>query len=121
MRHHDGTIPIYSYERPCQRAGHHGGMDEARVGMMTESQGRQVEEVNEKDELGPDEVAAGEEHHEGKLKQIVEDEMGTASTRSVDLLNIAREEVEDVSKLQNEQDDAGSPGQRCGILERASG
>lgn len=39
VRHHDSAIPIYSHESPCQRARHHGGVDEARIGMVAESQG----------------------------------------------------------------------------------
>lgn len=91
MRYHDCTVPVNSHEGPCQRTGHHGGVDEPGVCMMAEGHRRQVEEVNDKDELSPDEVAAGEQHHEGKVEQIVEDEVRTASGRSIDLRNIARE------------------------------
>lgn len=54
-------------------------------------------------------MTADEAHHKSKMKQVVQDEVRTAGTGSIDLLNIAREEVEDVAKLQDEQDDANSP------------
>lgn len=72
---HDGTVPVNSHEGPCQGARYHGGVDESRVCMMAEGHGRQVEEVDDKNELSPDEVAAGKEHHEGKVQQIVKDEV----------------------------------------------
>jgi hypothetical protein len=83
--------------------------------MMAEGHGRQVDEVDDENELSPDEVAAGKEHHEGEVKQIVKDEVRAASGCSINLCNIAREEVEDVAKLQDEQNNAGSPGQLSGV------
>lgn len=115
VRNHDGTIPVNSHESPCQGTRHHGGVDESRVCMVAEGHGRQVDEVDDENELSPDEVAAGKEHHEGEVKQVVEDEVRPASGRSIHLCNIAREEVQDVAKLQDEQDNAGSPGQRSGV------
>lgn len=42
---------------------------------MTEVQARQVKEVNDQDDLSPDEMAADKEHDEGELEKVVEDEV----------------------------------------------
>ncbi len=42
---------------------------------MTEVQRGQVEEVDNQDDLGPDKVAAHEEHDEGEGEKVVEDEV----------------------------------------------
>lgn len=75
--------------------------------MVAEGQRAQVEEVDDQDELGPDEVAADEEHDEGKVQQVVRDEVGPDGAGRVHLLEVAREEVHDITNLEEEQDDAG--------------
>lgn len=66
-------------------------------------------------------MATSEEQHEGQVKQVVEDEVGTDSSRSIDPLDVTREEVEDVAKLQDEQSNAGIFRQRCGNTKAAEG
>jgi len=75
--------------------------------MVAEGQRAQVEEVDNQDELSPDEVAANEEHDEGEVQQVVRDEVGTDGASRVHLFEVAREEVHNIADLGNEQDDAG--------------
>lgn len=42
---------------------------------MAEVERRQVEEVDDQDQLSPDEVGSDEEHDEGKVEEVVEDEV----------------------------------------------
>lgn len=82
-------------------------MDEPGVIGVAEGHGALVDEVDDEDELGPDEVAADEEHDEGEVQQVVHDEVGADGAGRVHLLNVAREEVIDVAELREEQDNAG--------------
>lgn len=104
--HCDGTIPVDGHEGPCQRAGDDGGMDEAWVGVVAEGEGGEVEEVDDQDDLGPGEMGTGEEHDEGEVEKVVEDEVRAYGGSGIDLFNVAREEVQDIADLQDEQDDA---------------
>ena len=80
-------------------------MDEAWGGWVAEVQARQVEEVDDQDDLGPDEVAADEEHDEGELKEVVEDEVGSNRGGGVDVVSVGGEEVPDIADLEDEQED----------------
>jgi hypothetical protein len=50
-------------------------VDEARVGVVAEVERREVGEVEQQHDLGPDEVRAHEEHDEGEVQQVVDDEV----------------------------------------------
>ena len=56
--HHDGAVPVDGHKGPGQRARHGGHVDQARVGVVAEVERRQVEEVDNQNHLGPDEVRA---------------------------------------------------------------
>lgn len=58
--HSDGTIPVQSNK--CPRKGSRCGwdVDESRVGAVAEVEGGQVEEVDDQDDLSPDEVGTNE-------------------------------------------------------------
>lgn len=64
-------------------------MDEAWVGVVAEGQGGEVEEVDDENDLGPDEMAPGEQHYPSEMEQIVQDEVGSAGASCVDLFDIA--------------------------------
>ena len=72
---------------------------------MAEIQARQVEEVDDQDDLRPDEVAADEEHDEGELKEVVEDEVGSNGCGGVDVVSVGGEQVPDIADLEDEQED----------------
>lgn len=101
------AILTNSDKSPSQGARDDGGVDEPGVRMVAEGQRAQVEEVDDQDELSPDEMAADEEHDEGEVQQVVRDEMGTNGAGRVHLLDVAREEVHHIANLEQEQDDAG--------------
>lgn len=120
MGHRDGAIPVDGHESPCQGSGDNGGVDEAWIGVVAEGKGGQVEEVDDQDDLGPAEVSAGEEHDEGEVKKVVQDEVRAYSGSSVHLFEVAGEEVEDVTDLQDEQDHADFWSGECHVSEGAN-
>ena len=60
MGHHDGTIPVDSDESPGKRTRHSRGMNESRVRIVAEVQRRQVEKVDDEDDLSPGEMGTHE-------------------------------------------------------------
>lgn len=95
-RDHNGTVPVQSNEGPGEGTRNSGHMDAPGVRIMAEVQRREVDEVDDQQDLGPDEVRANKEHHPPKVKQVVEDEVATNRGGSVDLGGIVGEEVADV-------------------------
>lgn len=80
-------------------------MDKARVSVVAEVQRGQVEEIQDKDDLGPDEVGANEEHDPCELEKVVEDEVAANAGGCVDVGVVGREEGPDVADLENEEDE----------------
>lgn len=80
-------------------------MDETWGGWVTEVERGQVEEVDDQDDLSPDEVGANEQHDEGELEKVVEDEVGADGGGGVDVVGVGGEEVPDIADLEGEQDD----------------
>lgn len=72
---------------------------------MAEIQHRQVEKVEDENNLGPDKVRAHKEHDKGKVEEVVEDEVAADAGGPVDGLGDAGEEVGDVAELHDEEDD----------------
>jgi hypothetical protein len=105
VRHHDGTIPVDGHKGPSQRRRHDGRMDEAWVGVVAEVQERQVEEVEHQEELGPVKVGSDKEHDEAEMEQVVQDEVAANAGGGVNDIAVGREEVADVTCLENEKDD----------------
>jgi len=52
----DSAVPVESNEGPSQWSGDNWNMDEARVVGVSEVEEREVEEVDDQKDLGPDEV-----------------------------------------------------------------
>lgn len=88
-------------------------MDEARVSVVAEVQRREVEEVNDQDELGPVEVRANEEHDECEVEEVVGDEMASNTGGGMNMARIGREEVGNVATLKNEEDDPAIMSVHC--------
>jgi len=70
---------------------------------MSEVQTRQVDKGNQENDLGPNKVAANEKHNEGELEQVEDDEVASNTGSCIDIVAILREEVANVSDLENEQ------------------
>lgn len=102
---HKRSVPVYPHKRPRQRTRGDGQVDEGRAGAVQEVQVREVEQVDDLDDLGPDEVRAHEEHDEGKVQQVVEDEVAADVGGGGDVRGVLGEEVADVADLQEEDDD----------------
>lgn len=96
-RDHDGTVPVESNEGPGKRTRDSGHVNALGIGIVAEVQRREVDEVDDQQDLGPDEVRANEEHDPAEVKQVVEDEVATDRGGSVDLGGVVGEEVADVA------------------------
>jgi hypothetical protein len=63
----DSTIPVQGNKSPCKWTRYNWNVNEARMCVVAEIKGRQVEEIDDQDNLGPNKMPANEEHDEGKL------------------------------------------------------
>lgn len=82
-------------------------MDCLGVCVVAEVEGREIEEVDDQDDLRPDEVATDEEHDPGELKEVVEDEVTTDTSSGLDVITILGEEVPHVTDLGEEESEPG--------------
>ena len=48
-------------------------------------------------------MSADEKHHEGKLQEVVEDEVASNSSCSLDMFTLVREKVPEVGDLKQEE------------------
>lgn len=103
----NSTIPVQSDESPSQRSRDGWDMDCSSVGIVAEVEEGEVEEVDDQDDLGPDEVAADEEHDPGELEEVVEDEVASDGGCGLDVVAVLGEEVPQVGDLGEEE---GEPG-----------
>jgi hypothetical protein len=87
---HNSTIPVQSHKGPGKRARDSWDVDEPGMRVVAEVKRRQVEEVDDQDDLSPDEVSADEKHHEGKLQEVVEDEVASNPSGSLDMFALIR-------------------------------
>jgi len=99
----NGTVPVKSNKCPSQRSGNDWNVDESCVSVMAEIKGRQVEEVDDQDNLSPDEVPTDEEHNECEVEQVVEDEVASDTCCGVHVVGIFGEKVPDISDLEDEE------------------
>lgn len=101
---HDGTVPVESDESPGQRSRDDGQVDKAWVCWMAEVKGRQIEEVDNQEQLCPPEVRTYEEHDEAELEKVAEDEVGAHTRCSSDEIGVLGEQMPDVADLEDEED-----------------
>ena len=87
----NGTIPVQSNKGPRQGARNNWDMDEPWMSVVTEVEGGKVEEVDDQDDLSPDEVAADEEHDEGELEEVVDYEVASNTRGCVDIIGVGGE------------------------------
>lgn len=102
VRHHDSSIPVDCDERPGQRPRDGGQVDEAGIRVVAEVERREVDEVDDEDNLGPDKVAVDKEQDPRGVEHVVGNEMASHRTGSIDRLDLGREEVGNVSDLEDE-------------------
>lgn len=105
MPDHDGPIPVNRHKGPSQRSRDDRRVDQASILVVAEVQRGEVDEVDDEDELCPDEVTSYKQHHEGEVKKVVENEVAAARASCVLLLHVGREEVSNIAKLGDEQND----------------
>lgn len=70
---------------------------------MAEVQRREVDEVHDQQKLSPPKMTADEEHYEGKCEEVVEDEVRSDRSSSLDIMGIGREHMPLVSDLEDEE------------------
>lgn len=100
----DGTVPVQSNECPGQWPRNSWDMDESRVGVVAEVEGGQIEEVDNQDELSPEEMAADKQHDKPKLEQVVDYEMASNTSGCIDIVRVGGEQVPDISELEDIED-----------------
>ena len=103
--HHDRPVPVNSNKRPGQRTRRNWGVDEARRSVVAEVQRREIHKVEDEHDLGPGKVRANKEHDKSKVEQVVEDKVAANAGSPVNRLLSTGEEVRDVAKLENEEND----------------
>lgn len=102
MRHHNGTIPVDGNKSPCQGARDNSLVDSSSVGRVAEIQRCQIGKVENENKLSPAKVAPHEQHDEGKVEQVVENEVTANSGGSVQRIGVTRPEMDNVDSLENE-------------------
>lgn len=75
MRDHQSTVPVNGDKSPGKRRRDNRSMDEARVGVVAEVEGREIDKVDYQNHLSPVEVRSHKEHDKGEVEQIVHDEV----------------------------------------------
>lgn len=80
-------------------------MNSPSVCVVAEVENGQVEEVDDQNNLRPDEVTANEEHDPSELQEVVEDEMAPDSSGCLDMVAVLGEEVPDVAELGDEEEE----------------
>lgn len=98
---HESTIPVDCDKSPCQRTGSYRSVDEARIRVVAEVERREIEEVENENNLGPVEMRSDKEHDKGEVKQIVCDEVASHAGGGMDNVGVAREEVTGIASLKD--------------------
>lgn len=101
---HQSTIPVDCDKGPGQGCGHNRRMNKPGVRVVAEVKRGEVDEVEHQDNLGPVKVRADKEHDKCEMEEVVEDEVASNAGGSVNDVRVAREEVANVTSLENEQD-----------------
>lgn len=79
-------------------------MNETCVGVVTEVEGDEVEEVDDQKHLGPPEVCTNEEEDKTEVEEVVDNEVASNTGGRLDVLVILGEETPDVTELDGEED-----------------
>jgi len=115
----NGTVPVQGNKRPCQWSRNDRDVNESWVGVVAEVKGRQVEEVENQDQLRPNIVATHEQHHECKVEEVADDKVTSYTGGCVDIVGIGGEEGPDISDLQDEEDNPVEGGDDLVLSERS--
>lgn len=70
---------------------------------MAEVERGEVEEIEDQDDFSPVEVRSDKEHDEGKMEEVVEDEVAANARSSIDDVGVAREEMSNIAGLEDEE------------------
>jgi len=98
----NGTVPVKSNKRPGQWSRNNRDMNESRMGVVTEVEGGQVEEIDDQEQLCPTITTTNEQHEESELDKIADYEMASYTSSGIDIVGIGGEERPNISDLQDE-------------------
>lgn len=101
---HESAIPVDGDKGPGQRAGNHRSVDETGIRVVAEVERREIEEVENENNLGPVEMRLDKEHDKGEMEEIVQDEVASDAGGGIDDVRVAREEVAYVTSLEDEEE-----------------
>lgn len=99
----NSSVPVQSNECPGQGSGDSWEVDKAGRGRVAEVERRQVEEVDDQDQLSPNEVGSDKEHDESEMEEVVEDEVAANGRCGLDMVGVGREQVPDVASLEHKE------------------
>jgi len=85
---HNRSIPVQSHKSPRKRTGDSWDVDESRMGVVAEVKESQVEEVDNQNNLSPNKMSSDEEHDEGKLQEVVEDEVASHTSSGLNIFTL---------------------------------
>lgn len=77
VRDHQSSIPVNGNKGPGEWCRNDWSVDEARVGVVAEVEGREIGKVEHQNNLSPVEVRSNEEHDEGEVQQVVGNKVAT--------------------------------------------
>jgi len=78
-------------------------MDEARVSVVSKVERGKVDEVDDEDYLGPNEVGVDEEEDKDRVENVVDNEVAAYGSCSRRDGAVRGEEMRDVAKLKDEE------------------
>lgn len=96
----DSSIGVQGNEGPCEWSRNSRSMNQSMVCVVTEVCGREVEEVDDKENLSPPEMGANEEQDESEVEEVVQNEVASNAGRSLDICIVVGEEVPDITELE---------------------
>lgn len=79
----NGSVPVQSIECPRQGPRYGWDVNQSRMGCMTEVKGGEVEEVDDQDDLRNQEMTTDEQHDECELEKVVENEVASDPSSSL--------------------------------------
>jgi hypothetical protein len=84
---------------------------------MAEVERGKVEEIDNEENLGEDEVSTDEKHHECKLKEVIEDKVASNSSSCLYVGGVGREQVPHVSDLEEKNDNPAGIVNNVGVYD----
>lgn len=105
LGNHDGSVPVDGNKGPRKRPRYDWGMDESRISVVPKIHGAEIDKIDEQEYLSPSKTRANKEHHESRVKEVVDDEVASNAGGSMGSICVAGEEMGNVAELKNKEGD----------------